>query len=87
MFLSDSKPASSEQLGFRKGGEVRGSTLSFSWGSDTYALNCNGQIAPGSGPYSLYVWHDAGYRPKGEDSSAAFLLGAADRAQWLLGRH
>jgi hypothetical protein len=73
-----------EQLGFRKSGEVRGSTLSFTWGSDAYSLNCNDRIAPGSGAYDVYVFNDAGYRPKGGDSKAAFLFGVVDRAEYLI---
>ena len=72
------------ELGFRRAGEIRGSTLTFDWGADSYQLNCWGRIAPGSGAYHLYVFHDPVYRPRGRDAEAEFLMGAADRAESLL---
>jgi len=63
-----------EQLGFRKAGEVRGSTLTITWGNDTFVLDCDGPIAPGGGVFHLYVFHEPSWRPRGPDS---FQLGAS----------
>jgi len=67
--------APNEQLGFRKAGEVRGSTLTITWGNDTFLLDCDGPIAPGGGVFNLYVHHDPSWRPRGGPES--FQLGAS----------
>jgi hypothetical protein len=67
-----------ETLGFRRAGEVRGSTLTFTAGSDTYRVNCNGRIAPGEGVYHLYVYHNPSYRPKNPIPADAFGIEAGD---------
>jgi hypothetical protein len=51
------------ELGFRKAGEVRGSSLSFVIGGDTFALSTGGRIAPGQAPFSLYVLHEPDWKP------------------------
>jgi hypothetical protein len=51
------------ELGFRNAGEIRGSALTFTAGNDTFNLVSSGRIAPGSGPFNLYVLHDSTYRP------------------------
>jgi hypothetical protein len=53
-------------LGLQKAGEVRGSTMTWRWGSDEFVLNTDKRIAPGGGAYNLYVFNDVTYRPKGE---------------------
>jgi hypothetical protein len=63
-------------LGLQKAGEVRGSTLTWRWGSDEFSLNADKRIAPGGGVYNVYVFNEASYRPKGEDGNAAFRIGA-----------
>jgi hypothetical protein len=73
------------KLGFRKAGEVRGSSLSFVMGSDTFTLNTGGRIAPGQASFSLYVLHDPEWRPTYPDADlSAFFMGAADRPETLL---
>ncbi len=51
------------ELGFRNAGEIRGSALTFTEGNDTFNLVSSGRIAPGSGPFNLYVLHDSTYKP------------------------
>jgi hypothetical protein len=69
-----------EALGFRRAGEVRGSTLTFTAGSDTYRVNCNGRIAPGEGVYHLYLYHNPSFRPKNPGPSDAVGMVAGDAA-------
>ena len=57
---------------FRKIGEVRGNTLTFTIGDDTFILVSEDRIAQGSGPFNLYVQHDPGWRPPYSDTSKAF---------------
>ncbi len=75
--------APNEQLGFRKAGEVRGSTLIITWGNDSFVLDCDGPIAPGGGVFNLYVYHDPSWRPRGGPDS--FTIGASSAR--LLVRH
>ena len=70
-----------EQLGYRKAGEVRGRTLTINWGNDTFAIVCDGPIAPGDGVFNLYVYHDPSWRPRGGPD--AFHLGASDAASFV----
>ena len=72
-------------LGLQKAGEVRGSTLTWRWGSDEFSLNADKRIAPGGGAYNVYVFNDASYRPKG-DGSSTFLMGAGGALETLV-RH
>jgi len=65
-----------EELGFRKAGEVLGNTLTFTWGNDTFAITCDGPIAPGGGVFNLYAYRDEAWRPRA-DSSFFFGAGAA----------
>jgi hypothetical protein len=44
-------------LGFRKAGEIRGSTMSITFDGRTLNVNNEGRIAPGAGPFNLYVLH------------------------------
>jgi hypothetical protein len=73
------------ELGFRKAGEVRGSSLRFTIGSDTFTLNTGGRIAPGQASFSLYVLHDPEWRPTYPNADAsAFTMGSADSADSLI---
>jgi hypothetical protein len=74
------------QLGFQKAGEVNGTSLMFTVGSVTFALDCSQRIAPGSEPYNLYVFHDPTWRPRTGETNAPFLFGSADRAELLVRR-
>jgi hypothetical protein len=71
-------------LGFQKAGEVRGSTMTWRWGTDEYSLNSDRRIAPGPDAYLLYVFNDPGYQPGGDRARAEFLMGAGDRLESLL---
>jgi len=77
------------ELGFRKAGEVRGTSLTFTLGTDTFTLNSAKTIAPGDAPFNLYVLQEQGWRPNypGADTAAfpAFQMGA-DRAESLVRR-
>jgi hypothetical protein len=72
------------EWGFRKAGEVRGSSLSLVIGSDTFTLSTGGSIAPGQAAYSLYVLHEPDFRltyPNADNS--VFVMGALDRPESL----
>jgi len=73
------------ELGFRSAGEIRGSALTFTEGNDTFNLISSGRIAPGSGPFNLYVLHDPAWKPPlaGADSAQ---WGSADRLDQLIGK-
>lgn len=49
-----------QQPGFQKAGEVRGTSLTFRVGSDTFGVSSAVRIAPGDAPFNLYVSHDPG---------------------------
>jgi hypothetical protein len=66
--------APNQELGFRKAGEVRGNTLTFAWGGDTFVLACDGSIAPGGGVFNLYAYRDDAWRPPA--GSGTFFFGA-----------
>jgi len=72
-------------LGFQKAGEVRGNTLMFTIGSDTFNIDAASRIAPGDAPLNLYVFHDPAWRPTyAHADQSAFNMGSADRAEWLV---
>jgi len=73
-------------LGFLKAGEVRGSTLTWRWGSDEYSVSTDKRIAPGDGAYTLYVFNDLNYRPKPEDANTTLVLGAVGTLESLVKR-
>ncbi|MGH9647250.1 MAG: hypothetical protein ACRD4E_10580 [Bryobacteraceae bacterium] len=73
------------ELGFRKAGEVRGSSLTFKVGTDILTLNSAKPIAPGDAPFNLYVLQEPAWRPASPNSDAPVLLmGAAARAEMLI---
>jgi len=75
------------QLGFRKAGEVRGTSLSFTLGNDTFVVNCGSRIAPGQAAFNLYVLHDPAWRPDYAFADLSkFIMGGADRAEELVRR-
>ena len=79
--------APNQALGFRKAGEVRGSTLTFTAGSDTFTIDSASGIAPGETPFNLYVLQDRAWKPTYAFADlSAFTIGAADRAEWLVKR-
>ncbi len=74
-------------LGFQKAGEVRGSTLTFTVGSETYTVSCANSIAPGDTPFNVYVLQDRAWKPSYAFADlSAVTVGAADRPESLVGR-
>ena len=69
-------------LGFRKAGEVRGSTLTVTWGSDALRFDCSGPIAPGGGAFNVYVYCDRDWRPA-QGMPDAFVWGGGDTRRLL----
>jgi hypothetical protein len=69
--------------GFRQAGEVRGSSLKFSWNGDNYELETAGKIAPADAALNLYILQDTGYVPEGYPPT---LYGGADKPEQLLKR-
>lgn len=52
-------------LGFVRAGEVRGTQITFRSGPDQFEIRSGVKIAPGSGAFHLYLFHDPAYRPAG----------------------
>ena len=74
-------------LGFRRAGEVRGSSLRFTVGSDTFSIASGRRVAPGRSAFNLYVLHQPTWRPTYANANLdAFTIGSADRAEYLVGR-
>jgi hypothetical protein len=70
------------ELGFRKAGEIRGSSLSFVMGGDTFTLNAGGRIAPGEASFTLYVLHQPDWKPTYALADlSVFNMGTLDPAQ------
>ena len=66
--------------GFRRVGEIRGTSLRFSVGGDTYSVTSGSRIAPGSAAYNVYVLHQPDWRPGYANADLdALTIGAADR--------
>ena len=75
------------QPGFSKAGEVRGTSLSFKHGSDTYSINAAAKIAPGQAAFNLYVLHQPDWKPAYPFADlSAFNMGAEDRLESLAGK-
>jgi hypothetical protein len=72
-------------LGFVKAGEVRGSTLTFTIGNDTFNLVSASRIAPGQRPFNLYVLHEPDWRPP-DGNKSHWAGGAADSPEQLIGK-
>jgi hypothetical protein len=72
------------RLGFRKVGEIRGSTLTFAIKDDTFTIVSSGRIAPGSGPFHVYVLHEPTWLPRSGNTSGSGV--GAGRLDQLVGR-
>jgi len=57
-------------LGFLKAGEIRGSKLSVAFEGHTLNLISNGRIAPGAGPFNVYVLHQPEWTSIGVGSTS-----------------
>jgi hypothetical protein len=74
------------EFGFRRAGEVRGSTVRFTIGSETFTLLTADQVAPGQAPFNLYVLHDPTWKPTYAHANVdAFIVDGADRAEYVVG--
>jgi hypothetical protein len=71
------------EYGFAQAGEVRGSTLSFTIGSDTFNLVSARRIAPGTRPFHLYVLHEPDWQP---DPTLKSVWGSSDTVDQLFGK-
>jgi hypothetical protein len=69
------------ELGFVKAGEVRGGAVTFSMGKDQFRLECPAAIATGFAPYTLYVLHDAEWKPTSAAQSGRVLIGSVSPAE------
>ena len=75
------------ELGFRRTGEIRGSSLRFTVGGDTFSIASGSRVAPGQSAFNLYVLHQPTWRPAYANANLdAFAIGSADRAEYLVGR-
>jgi len=72
--------------GFIKAGEVRGTTLTFKDGPDSYSLSAGARIAPGQAAYNLYLRRQPEWKPTYPFADlSAFNMGAEERIEPLLG--
>jgi hypothetical protein len=70
------------RFGFKRAGEIRGSSLRFTVGADTYSVSCSRRIAPGDAAFNLYVLHQPGWRPNYPNADlGATIVGAADAVE------
>lgn len=69
------------QPGFRKAGEVRGTSLTFTSGSDRFTIGSANRIAPGDAPFNLYVMEEPGWKAGNGNGSARVMFGALDRGE------
>ena len=74
-----------EKFGFQKNGVVSAGSLAFRDGPAEYRVECDGEIAPGYGPFNLYVVHEADWRPT--KTGEPFLVGSADKPEFVVGKH
>jgi len=72
------------KLGFRDSGVVAANTLTFRDGTTEFRVECMSAVAPGKGPYSLYVVHEPGWRPRGAPFPQNIQFGMADRPESIV---
>jgi len=73
------------ELGFVKSGEIRGSTLTFNVGDDSFNVASAERIAPGQRPFNLYVLHEPAWRPP-DGKTSVWTGGSAETAEELIGK-
>jgi hypothetical protein len=67
-------------LGFRKAGDIRGSTMRFTDGGTTFLLGSAARIAPGESAFNLYVLLEKDWKPTYPHADLdAFQIGALER--------
>lgn len=68
--------------GFRRAGEIRGSSVRFTVGTDVFSVSSDGAIAPGPSPYNIYVLHQPQWKPSYPNANVdVAIIGAADRME------
>jgi hypothetical protein len=73
--------------GFRRAGEIRGNSLRFAVGGNTFSVTCGSRVAPGTGAYNLYVLQQADWRPSYPNADLDVItIGAADRVEYILAK-
>ena len=72
------------KLGFRRAGEVSHRSLTFTDGDDRYDVQSTSSIVPAAGRFNLYLVRDPNWRPIGNEAHSRLIIGAADRAEWLI---
>jgi hypothetical protein len=71
-------------LGFRKAGDIRGSTMRFTDGATTYNLGSAARIAPGQSAFNLYVLLQKDWKPTYPHANLdTFHVGAVDRIEQI----
>jgi hypothetical protein len=68
--------------GFRRAGEIRGSSVRFTVGKDVFSVNSDGPIASGISAYNVYVLHQPAWKPSYPNANVDIaIIGAADRVE------
>ena len=71
--------------GFARAGEIRGNSLRFTVGGNTYSVTSGSRIAPGTAAYNLYVLQQPDWRPTYPSANLDVIsIGAADSVDYLL---
>jgi hypothetical protein len=73
-----------ENLGFQKNGLTGANALTFRDGASEFRLECSSSVAPGDGPYNLYIVHEPDWRPY--SAADPIEVGSADKAQLIVGK-
>ncbi len=72
-----------EKLGFHKGGVISENGLLFREGNLEFRMECQTRIAPGSGNFNLYVFHQPDWRL---GQPAPWSVGSSDNPEYAIGR-
>jgi hypothetical protein len=73
-----------EKLGFQKNGLTGANALTFRDGATEFRVECSSSVAPGDGPYNLYLVHEPAWRPYSSEDPIE--VGSADNAEWIVGK-
>jgi hypothetical protein len=74
-----------DKFAFQKNGIAEADTLIFHDGATEIRVSCDGPVAPGQGPYNLYVVHEPAWHPYSPSDSIE--IGSADEAALIVGKH
>lgn len=73
--------------GFRRAGEVRGTSLRFIVDGQTYSVVSSSRIAPATAAFNLYVLRQPEWKPTYRNANLDTIhIGSADRLEYLLGK-